>query len=179
MSEPQNYIFCVKISKIRMLFFTYFPNVRTNFCYYIYWLRFKMIPRISILFGSRGEATDILTMIGMQKCNFSGKSENWTYVYACCTCKWITNNEWLVCIYILDFPLNIYVTKIGQLHISKFFNSNSDLIVYEFIRQFIASNWMKCIWNLFKDKSLKWTKLFINWLLGKNAFYPLQQLSLP
>ena len=103
-----------------MLFFTYFPNVRTNFCYYIYWLRFKMIPRISILFGSRGEATDILTMIGMQKCNFSGKSENWTYVYACCTCKWITNNEWLVCIYSLDFPLNIYVTKIGQLHISNF-----------------------------------------------------------
>ena len=77
-----------------------------------------MIVCISKVLGSRGGATEILTMISVQKCQFSAISENWTNVYACCSCKSIINYECLVYIHSLDFPLIIYARKIRQFHIS-------------------------------------------------------------
>ena len=79
-----------------------------------------MILHISNVFGSRGGAIEIMTMIGVQKCQFLAKSENWTNVYACCSCKLIINNECLVPVYThsLAFSLNIHITKIWQFQIS-------------------------------------------------------------
>ena len=75
-----------------------------------------MILRISKVFGSRGGATEILTMISVQKCQFLAVSEDWTNVYACCSFKLIIINECLVYIYI------IYVTKIRKFHVSQFWH---------------------------------------------------------
>ena len=54
---------------------------------------------ISKVFGSRGGGIEILTMIGVQKCQFWAKSESWTTEYACCSCKLIIKNECLVYTY--------------------------------------------------------------------------------
>ena len=43
--------------------------------------------------------------------NFLDKSDNWTNVYACCSCKLFIGDECLVYIHSLDFPLNIRITK--------------------------------------------------------------------
>ena len=51
------------------------PNLRSNFCYYRRLKRFQMILHISNVFGSRGGATEILTMISVQKCHFLAVSE--------------------------------------------------------------------------------------------------------
>ena len=74
--------------------------------------------RILKVFGSRCGATEILTMISVQKYQFLAISEYWTNVYACCSFKLIINNECLVYIHSLDFVLIIYVTKIRQFHVS-------------------------------------------------------------
>ena len=66
---------------------------------------------ISKHFGSRGGGTEILIMIGGQKCQFSAKSENWTNVYVCCSCKLITNDEYLVCLHSFDFTQNTHIKK--------------------------------------------------------------------
>ena len=71
-----------------------------------------MILRISKVFGSRGGATEILTMISVKKCQILAISEGWTNVYAWCSYKWIIDNECMVYIHSLDFALIIYVTKI-------------------------------------------------------------------
>ena len=55
---------------------------------------------------------EILTMIGVQKCQFSAKSENWTITYANCSSKLIVNNEWLEYILSLDFPIIIHIKKL-------------------------------------------------------------------
>ena len=75
--------------------------------------------RISKVFGSRGGATEILTMISVQKCQFLAILEDWTNVYACCSYKLIINNECLVYIHRLDFALITHVTKIRQFHVSQ------------------------------------------------------------
>ena len=83
--------------------------------------RCKLIHRISKVFGSRSGATEILRMISVQKCQFFlliSYIRKLTNVYARCSCKLIIIKEWLVYIHSLDFPLIIYVTKIGQFHIS-------------------------------------------------------------
>ena len=67
--------------------------------------------RISKVFGSRGGATEILTMLSVQKCQFLAISEDRTNMYACYSFKLI-NNECLVYIHSLDFALIVYVTKI-------------------------------------------------------------------
>ena len=73
-----------------------------------------MILRISKVFGSRDGATEILTMICVQKCGFLAISENWTnlmYMHVVhANDKSIINNECLVYIFSLDFPLIINVT---------------------------------------------------------------------
>ena len=65
----------------------------------------------------RGGGIEILTIIGVQKCQFLGKSENWTNAYAYCSCKLIFYNECLVYIHSLDFPLIIHITEIVGFHI--------------------------------------------------------------
>ena len=62
-----------------------------------------MILRIWKVSGSRGLATEILTMKSVQKCQFLAISENWTNIYACCLCKLIKDNEYFVYIHSLDF----------------------------------------------------------------------------
>ena len=87
----QKFDFCVENSKISMLFSHIFTNTPTsNPCYYRCLERFKMIFRISKVFGLRDGATEILTIICVQKC----LSENWTNVYTCtcCSYKLIINN---------------------------------------------------------------------------------------
>ena len=81
------------------------PNLRSNFCNHRRLECFQKILRISTLFWSRVGGIEILTMIGVQKCQFLVKSESLTNAYACCSCKWIINNECLVYIHSLDFPL--------------------------------------------------------------------------
>ena len=39
---------------------------------------------LSKVFGSRGGATEILTMISVQKCQFLAISQAWTNANACC-----------------------------------------------------------------------------------------------
>ena len=66
--------------------------------------------QISKVFGSGVGATEILTMISVQKCKILAISQDWTNAYACCSFKLINNNEGLVYIHSLDFDLIIYVT---------------------------------------------------------------------
>ena len=77
--------------------------------------------RISKVFGSRGGATEILTVISVQKCQFLATCilGDWTNVYTCCSYKLIINNECLVYIHRLYFALIIYVTKIRQFYVSQ------------------------------------------------------------
>ena len=119
--------FVLKLAKLACYFliFNIRPNLRSNFCYCNRRLEsFKMILRKSIVFGSRGGATEILTMISVQKCHFLAISENWSNEYACCSFNSIIYNNFSVYIHSLDFPLIIYVTKIGQFLISNRANFN-------------------------------------------------------
>ena len=79
-----------------------------------------MILPISKHVGSRGGATEILTIEGVQKCQFFKleKLENWTNWYAWHSCKLIINNECLVSIKSLDVPQYIIITKTVQFWIS-------------------------------------------------------------
>ena len=59
----------------------FFHNLHTSqtpiqFCNHRRLERFKKIICISEIFGSRGGGIEILTMIGVQKCQFLAKSEN-------------------------------------------------------------------------------------------------------
>ena len=83
--------------------------------------------RISTVFGSRGGATDILTMISVQKRQFLAKSEDWANVYACCSFKLIIYNECLVYIHSLDFALIIYVTKSRKILVSQFWHGTGPI----------------------------------------------------
>ena len=74
------------------------PNLRSNFGNHIQLERFKKIICISEIFGSRGGGIQILTLIGVRKCQFLAKSENWSNAYAYCSNKSIVNNECLVSI---------------------------------------------------------------------------------
>ena len=96
-----------------------------------------MILRISKVFGSRGGATEILTIISVQKCQFLAISEDWTNVYACCSFKLIINNECLVYIYSLNFALSIYVTKIRKFHISQFWHGIGPISPFVVLALFI------------------------------------------
>ena len=80
------------------------------------------------IFWIEGGATEILTMISVQKCQFSAISEDWTNVYACCSLKIIINNECLVCIHSLDFALIIYVSKIIQFHVLQFWQGTGPIL---------------------------------------------------
>ena len=82
-------------------------NLWSYFYYYRRSERFKMNLRTSKVFGSRDGATEILTMISVQKCHFLAISEDCTNVYAFCSFKLIINNECLVYIHSLDFALII------------------------------------------------------------------------
>ena len=115
----RNTTFVSKLAKLVCYFFIIDirPNHRSNFCNHRCLKRFKKIFCISKVFGSWGWGIEILTMIGVQKCQFLAKSESWTTVYACCSCKLIIN-KCLVDIHILNFPLHIAFTKIVQFHIS-------------------------------------------------------------
>ena len=73
---------------------------------------------ISEIFRSRGGGIEILTMIGVQKCQFLAISENLTNAYAYRSSKLIVYNECLVYVHSLDFPLIILITKIVRFHIS-------------------------------------------------------------
>ena len=77
-----------------------------------------MIICISKVCGSRGGATEILTMTSVQKCHFLAISENRTNVQVCCLCELIINNEFLEYFHSLEFSLIIYLTKNGQFHTS-------------------------------------------------------------
>ena len=91
-------------------------HIRSNFPYHRRLERFQKILCISKLFRSRCWGIKILTMIDVQTCRFLAKSENWTNVYACCSCKFIISDECLVYMNSLDFPLNTLITKIVQFH---------------------------------------------------------------
>ena len=91
-----------------MLFshFSYYhirPNLWSNFFYYRPLEHYKIILRISKVFGSKGGATEIRVTKGQ----FLTMSENLTNDHAYCSCKLIFNNEWLIFIHSLDFPLII------------------------------------------------------------------------
>ena len=119
----------LKLAKLACYFLIFHirPNFRSNFCYYRRLESFKMILRISIVFGSRGRATEMLTMISVQKCHFLAISENWSYVYACCSFNSIIYNNFSVYIHSLDFPLIIYATKIGKFHVSQFWSATGPI----------------------------------------------------
>ena len=119
----------LKLAKLACCFLIFHirPNLRSNFCYYRRLESFKMILRVSIVFGSRGRATEMMTMISVQKCHFLAISENWSYVYACCSFNSIIYNNFSVYIHSLDFPLIIYVTKIGQFHVSQFWSATGPI----------------------------------------------------
>ena len=70
------------------------PILRSNFWYYRGLERFKMKLIILKVFGSRGWATKILTMI-CAKMPILARSEDWTNMYAWCSFK-IINNECVV-----------------------------------------------------------------------------------
>ena len=63
-----------------------------------------------------GGGIEILTMIGVQKCQFFAKSENLKNAYAYRLSKFIVNNECLVYVHSLNFPLIIHITKIVRFH---------------------------------------------------------------
>ena len=109
---------------------TVHPNLRSSFCNHRRLERFQKILCISKLFGSRGGGIEILTLIGVQKCQFLAKSENWTYVYDCCSCKLIMNDECLVYIHSLDFPRNTHITKIEQLHFSLIWSATGPILPF-------------------------------------------------
>ena len=72
-------------------YFSYTPQPLIHFFYYRRLEHFKIILRISKVFGLRGGATEIRVTNG----KFLAMSENFTNVYACCSCKLIFNNEWI------------------------------------------------------------------------------------
>ena len=82
---------------------------------------------ISKVFGWRGWAIEILTMISVQKWQFLATSEDWTNVDACCSLKLIIINECFVYIHSLDFARIIYVTKIRQLHVSQIWHGTGQI----------------------------------------------------
>ena len=134
------------------------PNLQSNFCYYRHLKRFKMILRISKVFGSKSGATEILTMISVQKCQVLAISEDWTNVHACCSFKLIINNECLVFIHSLDFALIIYVTKIRQFHISQFWNGTGPILpflvlaLFELTDYHTKPDWQADNQSLFHEK---------------------------
>ena len=70
-------------------------------------------------FGSRGGQQNIDDdRCAKMSIHVLAKSKNWTNLYACSSWKFIINNEFLVYIHSLYFPMNIYLTKIVQFHIS-------------------------------------------------------------
>ena len=82
-SSLPKYNFCDEISKIYTLFIYIHirPNLWSNFGNHTCLERFKKILCISS-FGLRGGGVEIMTMIGVQNCQFLAKSENWTNAYA-------------------------------------------------------------------------------------------------
>ena len=97
----------MKLAKLVCYFFIIHkcPNLRSNFGNHSRLERFKMILFISKIFGSRGKGMEILTIIGVQKCQILVKSENWTNVYAFVSSKLIVINECLAYIHSLTFFL--------------------------------------------------------------------------
>ena len=79
------------------------PNLWSIFFYYRRLEHFKIILRISKVFGLRGGATEIRVTNG----KFLAMSENFTNVYACCSCKLIFNNEWIYSQFGLSFNYNV------------------------------------------------------------------------
>ena len=95
----KNTNFVLKVAKFVVFFFiiNICPNLWSNLFYHRISDRFQKILCISKLFGSRGGGLEILTMISVQKCQFLAKSEDWTKVYLCCSCKLILKmNVWYV-----------------------------------------------------------------------------------
>ena len=87
-------------------FFIYFIYAQTSDPIFFNYRRvehFKVILRISKVFGSRGGATEIR----VTKYQFLAMSENLTNYHAYCSFKLIFNNEWLIFIHSLDFLLII------------------------------------------------------------------------
>ena len=87
------------------------PILHYNFCYYRCVRRYKMIFHTSKVYGSRAGASELLTTIRLQKCQFLPTLENWTNWHVSYSCKWIINNECLVYVHSLDFRLNIHKTN--------------------------------------------------------------------
>ena len=121
--------FVLKLARLTcyLLNFHIRPNLRSNFCYYRRQECFKINLRILKVSGSWGGASEILTMISVQKCQFLAISGDWTNVYACCSFKLIINNECLVYFHSLDFALIIYVTKIRQFHVSQLWHGTGPI----------------------------------------------------
>ena len=119
----------LKLAKLAWYFlkFHILPNLRSIFCYYRRLERLKVILRISKVFGSRSWATEIFTMISVQKCQVLAISEGWTNVHACCSFKLIIDNECLVFIHSLGFALIIYATKIRQFYVSQFWHGTGPI----------------------------------------------------
>ena len=84
------------------IFFIYAPT-SDPFFYYRRLEHFKIILRISKVFGLRGGATEIRVTNG----KFLTMSENFTNVYASCSCKLILNNEWIYSQFGLSFNYNV------------------------------------------------------------------------
>ena len=88
----------MKLAKLLRYFFIIhiYPNLSSNFGNHPRLERFMKILCISEIFGLRGGGIEIMTMIGVQKCQFLAKSENGTNAYAYFSSKLIVNNECLV-----------------------------------------------------------------------------------
>ena len=115
--------FVLKLSKSFLYFFilhmfTYTPTSNPIFFNLRCFKRFKKILYIYQKFLDVWGYRNINSDRCAKKPIFFAKSENWTTVYACCSCKCIIKNECLVCIHSLIYPLNIHITKIVQFHIS-------------------------------------------------------------
>ena len=94
------YNFCGEISKTIFFILQLRPNLQSKIYYHRHLEWFKMV------FGSRDWAIEILTVISVLKCQFLVKSENWTKICACCSCKVIINDEFLVYIHSLAYNKN-------------------------------------------------------------------------
>ena len=102
---------------------------------------------MSKVFGSRGGATEILTMISVQKWQFLATSEDWTNVDTCSSLTLNINNECLVYIHSLDFALIIYVTNIRQFHVSQIWNGTGP--ISPFVVQALWNNPRKSVsWGI-------------------------------
>ena len=145
------------------------PNLRSNFCNHIRLDCFQRIISISKLFGTRGGGIEILTIVGMQKCQFLAKSENWTNVYVGCSCKLIIYDESLVYLHSLDVLPNKLYNSIfyrSDQQQGQFCSSWSYLFKQMHCWKYNSEHRSSLAWSKITKKKTKWNVHFISMCTG-------------